>query len=474
MMLKTWHSRASLALFSIGLGVSGVMVARSQVTEDQFNLLAIGWRFAFEGEWTPFGIWASGGGAHPGSLTNLFVGLPLLAWADHRAPTLLILASHVLAFVLLDQTLRSILSDEERVLFAALYWLNPWRLLHSGFLWNPNYLFVLGALHLWTAYRMRVDRRFWPTLLHVLALGFAVQFHLSAAILTLASLLLWWRRYVKIHLAGAAAASAVVVAALLPWLRAGLADPSLLPAGEGSIGGGFVAVAPILQGIAHWLRYPALVLSRSMACLDFSAAGGPGHEAMAAYLPGMRLALAAPTLLLSAWASWRLWRRAPALSRRSEQGDPARRWLEGVIKWSFVAALLAFGLSPIGARNYDLLALFHLAVLSVVFLLAQWSRRLRPAAVLGAASAYAAALLAVSLALAFGAPPYRCGGPRCATAAFNKPALRYDHRMLGELGIGRSCPLVVDDPDGWWPRLLAEPSEPAAEDVWAASGGSAG
>ena len=39
------------AIFAAGLAMSLVMVARSQVTEDQMNLLARGWRFASEGEW---------------------------------------------------------------------------------------------------------------------------------------------------------------------------------------------------------------------------------------------------------------------------------------------------------------------------------------------------------------------------------------------------------------------------------------
>ena len=33
-------------------------------------------------------------------------------------------------------------------------------------------------------------------------------------------------------------------------------------------------------------------------------------------------------------------------------------------------------------------------------------------------------------------------------------------RNLDRLGIRRTCPLTVDDPDGWWPAALAEEGVP--------------
>src|ERR1044072_176041 len=94
------------AIFAAGLALSAVMVARSQVGGDQLNLLAPVWR-------------------------------------DFRAPAVVVLAFHVLAFLVLDRSLCRVLSPGERVLLAVFYWLSPWRLYHSGFLWNPNYLLLL-------------------------------------------------------------------------------------------------------------------------------------------------------------------------------------------------------------------------------------------------------------------------------------------------------------------------------------------
>jgi hypothetical protein len=103
-------SRRVWACFAAGLALSLAMVARSQVGGDQLNLLARGWMLAAEGRWISFGNPMSTGGKAPGGITSLLVGLPLMIWRDHRAPTLVILLFHVLAYGLLDRTLRPVLS----------------------------------------------------------------------------------------------------------------------------------------------------------------------------------------------------------------------------------------------------------------------------------------------------------------------------------------------------------------------------
>ena len=111
-------------LFAVGLAISLVMVARSQVSGDQLNMLARGWLFT-HGEWVQFGLTTSANGKTPGGLGSVFSGAALLVWRDYRAPALLILLSHVLAYVLLDRTLRRALGERERLLFCVFYWLNP-------------------------------------------------------------------------------------------------------------------------------------------------------------------------------------------------------------------------------------------------------------------------------------------------------------------------------------------------------------
>jgi hypothetical protein len=386
-------------------------------------------------------------------MTGLLVGLPLFGWSHYRAPTLLILIGQALAYLLLDSVLRRIVSPRERLVFAVLYWLNPWRLFHSGFLWGANYLLIFGGFHLWTAYGLWRSRRFWLTFLHVLILGIAIQVNISALALAVLTGVLWWRRYIRIHAGGALAAMLVTALTLFPWLLAVIEDPSRLPQGEGFLGHGFVVVYPVVQGIVQWLRFPAIALSRAMVCLDFSDVGGAAHDQLAPFASAMRGLLSAPTLVISAWATWRLWRRRRGWSKPLAGDAPGREWLEGLIRWSFVTAVVAFGLSPISIKSWHVLPFFHVAVLPMVLAYGSLLQGSRSAAWGKAVLAHGTLLVVIGLALALGSPPYRCGPPRCEGKSFRMPELRSDHRMFDDLGIRAACPLEVNKPGAWWPDM---------------------
>lgn len=103
------------------------MLLESLPAGDQLNLLARGWLLAVRGDLVPWGNPMSFGGLAPGALTSWLVGLPLTVWLDHRAPGALIWLFHLLAIVLLDRSLRPVLTPLERAVFAVLFVLNPWR-----------------------------------------------------------------------------------------------------------------------------------------------------------------------------------------------------------------------------------------------------------------------------------------------------------------------------------------------------------
>lgn len=451
------RSRASVVcIFFLGLVISAVMVFRSQVAGDQLNMLARGWLLAFQGEWLPLGNPASGGGAHPGGLQNLLVGLPLVLWADHRAPTILLLAGHLIAYLLLDRIVQRSLGADERFLLAILYWLNPWRMFHSGFLWNNNYLFIWGAFHLATAYELRRKARFWPSFLHLLVLGTALQLDLSALLLVAASGLLWWRRYLRIHLAGALAGAATVLLTLVPWFLTVIRDPGWLPVQHGFAGRGLVFVYPVLRGVFHWLRFPAISPSRGMAHLDFSPLGGPAHDAMVPLLSVVFWALFVPTITMSGWAMVRIWRGRPVKDDRFHSGNDDREWFGGVARWSFLAALPVFGLSPVTISNWNVFSLFQVAVLPLVLVGGPLLRSATAERFRRLAWGYAACFLAMSVAMTLGGLPYRCGGEPGPGAFFERPPLRSNHAFLTDLGIQQQCPMILNHPDGSWVDVLPE------------------
>ena len=441
-------------VFAAGLLLSLLLLARSQVGGDQLNLLARGWLLAERGILIPYGNPLSNEGKEPGPLTSLLVGLPLLLWRDARAAAAVVWLAHLAAYLLLDRLVKRALGERERLLLAVFYWLNPWRLYFSGFLWNPNYLFLLGALHLSTAFALRRRARFWPSFLHVLALGVAFQLHASFVILVFASAFLLWRRYLRLHWGGALAGAGLAFAALVPWLVAAARDPGILPGHKGFPLRGLLLVFPLLRGILYWLRYGSLYLSSNLVQYDFSRLlAGSGAALLGSASAFFASAVAPLTLALPLAANWRLARRArPLLRRRFPPAGGDRAWLRGYVVWTFCGATAAFALAPTTVMMWQGLIVLHAAVLPVVFWLAalarsrraQWARRIVLAWIGGA--------LLLALISAFGSPHYRCGGR--GLMGMNV-VLRGDHPMLHDLGVAERCPPPTD-PEGWWPDVLPD------------------
>ncbi len=444
--------------FVAGLLISLALVARSQVGGDQLNLLARGWLLADEGRFISYGNPMSTGGKAPGGITTLLVGLPLFVWQDHRAPTLVVLLFHVLAYWLLDRTLRRILSPRERVLFALLYWLNPWRLYFSGFLWNPNYLFLFSAVHLWSCLEQRRQARFWPSFLHAAALALAFQVHASFLLLAMASALLWLRGCFKVHWPGTVLGGVLAGLPLIPWYLDVMANPEIVTeADKGFLGRGLIYVFPLLRGLLYWLRYASLALSEKALRFDFGDFLEPDAGARLGQGVTVALSVLLPlTLILPLLANRWMWKRnRHRLRRRLPAAASDRTWLHGYVAWSFVAAVIVFALAPTTIMMWQALILLHAAVLPLVLWAGALSRsRLAPRAARWT-RVYAAAEIALLLLLPLGATHYRCAG-HDGSDSFGL-ALRYDHPMIHELGIQATCPLPLNRPDGWWPDVLPTP-----------------
>jgi hypothetical protein len=398
----------------------------------------------------------STGGKSPGGITSLLVGLPLMVWRDHRAPTLVILLCHILAYWILDRTLRRIFSPAERVAFAILYWLNPWRMYFSAFLWNPNYLFLAGAVHLWACLAQRERARFGPSLILGAGLVLAFQIHASFLLLAVSSLLLWLRGWFRPHWTAGILGAAAAAVPLVPWVQDLLAQPALLTeANKGFLGRGLLYVFPLARGILYWLRYSSLSLSDKMARFDFGDFLGPARGARLGRWVSLALGALLPlTVIPSLLANLRLWRRRKALRRRLLAEASGRTWLKGYVLWTFLAAVVVFSLSPTTIMMWQALIILHAAVLPLVLwtgalVRSRWSERVSRGLWI-----YAAASLALLVLIPLGSTHYRCAG-HDGSDSFGL-ALRHDHRMLHELHVHATCPLPVNDPKGWWPDVLPE------------------
>ncbi len=452
--------RAVVALFLLSTCLSLLLLSRSQVGGDQLNLLGRGWLLAAEGELIPYGNPGSGGGVAPGPVTSVLVGLPLFLWRDARAPVVLIVAFHLLAFVLLDRLLARCLGSRERLLFAVFYGLSPTRLYLSGFLWNPSYLFLVGAIHVWTAFRQRHEARFFDSFLHALVLGLAVQAHASAVLLGVASLLLLLRGGMKLHWPGAMAGAAVAGLTLLPYLEAIRLDPSLLPVGTGFPGRGLLLVFPLAHGLVNWLRYSSLSVSSEVTRFDFTAVFGERADAwLAPLLSALALAAAAATVLAALAAAIWFYRRRRSSPEpwRFPAGASDREWLERYVLWSFAAAFLIFCLAPTTPMWWQGVSVMHAAVLPLVLWAAVLSAGRWRVPVRRLAWAWGSASVALLLATALGSPQFRCGGRHDLVLD-----LASNHPMLDGLRLRERCGFAVDAAGGWWPDVLPRSAPLAA------------
>jgi hypothetical protein len=446
--------RLRVGAFVLGLAVSAALVALAQAGGDQLNLLARGWLLAAHGELVPYGNPLSSGGNAPGALSSVLVGWPLAVWSDHRAPIVLIWVLHLAAWLVLDRTLRGALTPVERAALAVVYWLNPWRVEAAGFLWNPNYLPLVGAAHLATARALAARPRFGATFVHVLALGLGAQLHPSVLLLGVLSALLWARGYVRVSWPGFAAGCAATAATLAPWLAAVAARPDLAAAsGAGFPFRGLLLVQPMLKGLSYWLRYPSLALHRESARLDFSPRLGEATDGWLAPAAGVLLAVAGvATLAFALWANlafFRARRRSPLARPRPEEGEGG--WLDGYVALALVAAVATFAASPTTPQAWQMMPFLHVAVLPVVRGVGRLAPRLGEARLVKGLAAGAALALAADLALAAGAPNFRCGGRYGVVIP-----LRASSPMFEEIGLQRTCPWPLDRPGGWWPDVLPE------------------
>ncbi len=428
------------ACFAIGIAIGLAMVMRSRVTGDQVKLLWLGWAWFGDNILPPFGTGMSHGGVTPGSLTGIFVGGPMFLWADHRAASLFILVLHVIGYLFLDRALRTTLSPRERLLLVVFYWLNPWRLYHSGHLWNPNWLFFFMGLYVWTCWRMRTQQSFWLSFIHVFGVGLVFQLHGSFLMMAIFSVLLFWRRYIKVSWWGVGAAILVTLLTLIPWMLEVLAHPELAPAQAGFVGRGLVYVYPLLRGILYWLRYPSMHVASLMADTDF--APDFGLEADAVLEPvffTLARVIGSASVVLSLLAAVWFYRnsKTPGFAAAKPEAD-ARTWWFGFIRWMFVASAITFALSPQTVMYFHAFLILPVAVLPLVF----WASNrldaprytwLRPVLY-----AYPVLAILLSLGMLGGSPHYRSGSEASLEDI--------EHPMVQTLGMDRNQTITPFDP----------------------------
>jgi hypothetical protein len=449
--------RSALAL---GLALPFALLPLARPGGDQLNLLARGWMLAEHGVVIERGNPLSSGGHAPGALTSVLVGAPLAAWRDHRAPIVLIALFHAAGLLLLDRSLRDLLTPLERTAFAVIYGLSPWRVEAGSFLWNPNYLFLAGALHLVTARAMAAGRRAGATFAHVVVLGLAAQLHPAAILLGALSVLLWVRGQMRVAWGAFAAGVATVALSMTAWLaRLGPAASVAPVAGPDDAFPfrGLLYVQPLLKGLAYWFRYPSLLLGRRATGLDFGERLGAGVDSW--LTPALFVASAVAGVAVAAFAlgsTIRLLRDRLAGHHRPEEAPGGRGWLADYVALAFVATVLVLAAAPTTPQSWQLYPIFHAAAAAVALGAGDLAAARGEALVRRSLTAAAAAALVLVAALGLGGAHFRCESR--ASRGF---ALRSWSPMFDQLGLQEDCPWPLEQPGGWWPDVLPEERRPA-------------
>lgn len=376
--------RASiLGWITVGIVLVGLLIqlwleSHAWIGGDQVALLRLGRDFVTTGVLHPVAKSMSGGGAIPGSLLQILIGAPLAIWSDYRAPSITLLIFDLAAVILIYRVGKESLGSRFALLLVALYWLSPWRTYHSGFVWEPSFLFLPAALHFWSCWRLRNRAEILPSIVLAACMLFALQIHGSFLVLVLSTLYLLLRRTIRIHPLGALLGVLVGGITLIPTLLAYLNGtlPSSLPR-EGYVGYGLVHVAPVLKGALYWFRLGALdigdPLKQTVFLDDAWISSHPAGHLAAIGVRVLQLLLIV-TIGLSLWASWWLARGKEPLSG-GDSAPSARGWLRSYAASGFVALVLSAALAPFTLQGWHVIVALHAASIpAALWGSTHWSR----------------------------------------------------------------------------------------------------
>jgi hypothetical protein len=294
------------------------------------------------------------------------VGLPLALWYDYRAATAVIGLFHLVAGVLVWRTVAAVAGERLAAWCLAVLWLSPWRLYHSGHVWEPGYMLLPAAAHLWACARLRDTARIGASFLLGLIVALGIQVHLSTAILVGLTGLLVWRR--KIHVRPFGVLGGAVLG-LVPALPAAAAWLGGRPPVAGMAGG--MEASSLLERLQHgvralmyWLRFGSPDLGRRLRQTSYWP-DSPFYETFRSWSFAewsiVALAVANAACVAATAAAW--W---SLLGRRSRAGaDGGRDFLDSYALLAWLVALLSALASPVSPMGWHLLVALPAACLPV-------------------------------------------------------------------------------------------------------------
>ncbi len=362
MKFNAFQKNVLLIIIVLGLA-QGLFYAWNVVmTSDQEQLLAKGIKLAFFGQWEHYGNLITSGGNVPGSLTTSLVGLPLMLVDSPMSPQVLVGLLQLASLLLLIGALKGTFTPLQIIVFAGLFWLSPWRV-SKAILWNPSWLFLATALHLYTFDRLvKKPKSFWMSFLHILAIGYAFELHPSALLLAIMSGFLYLRKVFRVNWPAVGLAIILILISLVPWFMTLQGNESLAPLVDEGLGNfhyGFGLTHPfsLLKGVMYWPRYTSFVFPHFIfSNLDYSRFGGAGMQgAVRNGFDSLRWLLGGISIFFCLWGfGWQL-------RRIWQQRFKCPAPLENYILAGLIAMVLLVVLSPAELSHWHLYLLLPVA-----------------------------------------------------------------------------------------------------------------
>lgn len=389
MQLEKNFRPIQLLLLILGLALSLFYAQHQILTGDQMQMLYKGYMGAYNNIWINYGNAASAVGNVPGSMISYVVALPVMIYDSPMSPMLFLIFLHLASYFLLDSVIKDIFKTDARLIFLVLYWLNPW-FLFENILYNPSYLFFFSALHIWSAYKQREKSSFFYSMLHVTAIGLALQFHYSWIILALISLYLLYRKMVKVNWYGLFFGFVVVAVSLVPYLQTVMQNSAILHHSQDTgryIGWGGVHVYPVLKSFIYWLRYGSFFFPNKLIASAHFDWLGVSHVLQMIFIYGYKaivFSVGAFTIYISYKANRYFYMVIKGkLFTRNKSIETKQEWLFLYVFGALTGVFISSILSPIIFSYWHLIIVFPFAILPVMVYLKDYGQKYMPKLLIG-------------------------------------------------------------------------------------------
>lgn len=344
----------------LGLVCSLIYAARHVLVVDAGQLLDRGYLFT-QGELVPFGPRSSKTNFILGPIISVFSGV-FVALGGSSGLLVGIALTHLAGLWLLTRTQFLKVSSAFSLCFLFLFWCSPWRA-SEVFIWNAAFLMPLACLWLYGLDRCYRQDNFLGTLLMGVAVALTIQIHNSHLFLVILTLLLWWRKQIKVDLRAAALSVVILLVMLVPTFVVLQRNPEILSMNQGKVSlfGNLLKGGEAIKGLLYWFRYPSLYFGATTFQLPkiVWATASLGEQAWFV----VKWIFAVPSLIGVLYANYRFFR------------FTAYQRLRTLCLCAAVALVAVSALSPVPFNFWHLYLVYPFALIPVALELSQTSKR---------------------------------------------------------------------------------------------------